>query len=109
MRKLLLTLAVLCGTVSAWAQTVVTAINTEKVYTLECMSGAAHSTTRFIADNGTVINGRSETPTYFSFEAGETEGTYYIKSVQSSKYLNCDAGKLWVSGYFRLVDNHNQE
>lgn len=91
MRKLLLTLAVLCGTVSAWAQTVVTAIDTEKVYTLECRSGYAHSTTRFIADNGSVINGQSATPTYFSFEAGETEGTYYIKSVVSSKYLNSNA------------------
>ena len=97
MRKLLLTLAVLCGTVSAWAQTVVTVINTEKVYTLECRSGYAHSTARFIADNGSVINGQSETPTYFSFEAGETEGTYYIKSVVSSKYLNCDAGNLSAS------------
>ena len=35
MRKLLLTLAVLCGTVSAWAQTVVTAIDTEKVGSVE--------------------------------------------------------------------------
>ena len=97
MRKLLLTLAVLCGTVSAWAQTVVTAINTEKVYTLECMSGAVHSTTRFIADDGTTINGQSGTSTFFCFEDGETEGTYYIKSVVSSKYLNCDAGNLSAS------------
>ena len=97
MRKLLLTLAVLCGTVSAWAQTVVTAINTEKVYTLECMSGAAHSTTRFIADNGTTINGQSGTSTFFCFEDGETEGTYYIKSVESSKYLNSDGTNIFAS------------
>jgi len=97
MRKLLLTLAVLCGTVSGWAQTVVTAINTEKVYTLECMSGAAHSTTRFIADNGTTINGQSGTSTFFCFEDGETEGTYYIKSVESSKYLNSDGTNIFAS------------
>ena len=75
---------------TAMAQTVVTTINTAKYYTLECRSGAAHSTTRFISDNGTVINGQSSSSTFFVFEDGETEGTYYIKSYTSGRYINCD-------------------
>lgn len=79
------------------APKVVTAINPEMYYTLECRSGAAHSTERFISDNGTVINGRSAEPTYLMFEPGETEGTYYIKSVVSGKYINSDGSKITAS------------
>lgn len=60
-----------------------------KYYTLECYSSAAHSTTRFIADNGTVIDGRSAEGSAFTFEAAG-DGGYYMKSHKSGKYLNCD-------------------
>ena len=87
MKKTLLSFALLLIGVGAWAQTVVTAINTEKYYTLECRSGAAHNTSRFIGDNGTVINGQSPTASYFVFEEAEAENSYYIKSYKTGKYL----------------------
>lgn len=86
MKKLLLSLVALLFTVGTWAQNVVTDINPEKVYTLECRSGYAHSSTRFIGDNGTIINGQAAEGTYFSFV--QADGGYYIKSVVSGKYLN---------------------
>ena len=88
MRKILLSLAALLTAGVAWAQTVVTAINTQKYYTLECRSGAAHNTSRFIGDDGTVINGQSPTASYLVFEAAEAENSYYIKSYKTGKYIN---------------------
>ena len=78
------------------AQTVVTTINTEMSYTLECKSGYAHSTTRFIGvtDAG-VINGQSAAAAYITFEAGEDAGSYYIKV--GEKYINCDGTNLSAS------------
>ncbi len=86
MKKFLLSLVALLTTVGSWAQNVATTINPEMVYTLECRSGYAHSTARFIGDKDGVINGQAKEGTYFSFE--EVEGGYYIKSVVSGKYLN---------------------
>ena len=84
-------------TVQYIAPKVVTAINPEMFYTLECRSGSAHSTARFIGDNGTVINGQSSEPTFLMFEPGETTGSYYIKSVVSGKYINSDGTNLSAS------------
>ena len=86
MRKLLLTLAVLCGTVSGWAQKLVTSVQEGKYYTLECNSGEAHSTTRFLGENAYGLNGQSAKPTYLIFE--ETTGGYYVQSSLTGKYLN---------------------
>ena len=102
MKKFLLSLVAIFTTVGSWAQNVVTAISPGKVYTLECRSGYDHSSTRFIGDNGTIINGRAAEGTYFSFVA--VEGGYYIKSVVSGKYLNYEAryndnGTLQNPGY----------
>lgn len=82
---------------SAWAQTVVTSIDTEKYYTLECRSGAAHNTSRFIGDNGTVINGQSATAAFLVFEKAEGENAYYIKSYASGKYINHDGTNISAS------------
>ena len=71
MRKITLFLSMLLVGVCAWAQTVVTVINTEKYYTLECRSGVAHSTNRFIGDDGTVINGQSALAAFLVFEAAD--------------------------------------
>ena len=79
------------------APKVVTAINPNKHYTLECRSANAHNTERFISDDGTVINGRSSEPTYLVFEPGEIDGTYYIKSVVSGKYINHDGSNIFAS------------
>ena len=80
----------------AMAQDVVTTINTEKLYTLECRSGAAHSTTRFIGVNAEgKIDGHSSTPADVAFESGDDDGSYYIKV--GDKYINCDGDKLSAS------------
>ncbi len=61
-------------------------------YTLECYSGSAHSTSRFIFDDGSVITGQSATGSNFTFEeAGD--GGYYIKSAVSNKYISHSAEK----------------
>ena len=87
MKKLLLSIAFILVASITMAQRVVTAINTEKYYTLECRSGVAHNTARFIGvtENG-VINGQSATAAEIKFEAAESENGYYIKI--GEKYLN---------------------
>ena len=67
---------------------IVTTINPEKYYTLECRSASAHNTTRYIGDEDDIIKGQSSKPTYLKFEdAGN--GAFYIKSTESDKYLYC--------------------
>lgn len=87
-KKLLLFMALLCACISgAWAQTQVTALNTSKYYTLACSSTGHDATKVCLADvNGTIV-GRSTSNTFFQFEAGESDGQYYIKSVASNKYI----------------------
>ena len=70
---------------TAMAQNVVTAINTENSYTLECKA-TGHST-RFIGVTETgVINGWSIVGSKIKFEAADAENSYYIKI--GDKYLN---------------------
>ena len=71
---------------SAWAQTEVRDINTEKYYTLQCK--ATDHGGNYIAEVDGEIKGRESNPTMLVFEQGETEGTYYIKSYVSNKYIN---------------------
>ena len=96
MKKFLLMLAMLLPCVGAWAQTVVTAINTGKYYTLECRSGSAHSTARFIGvtDDGK-INGQSATAAFITFEAASSENGYYIKV--ADKFLNHSGSNISAS------------
>lgn len=85
MKKILLSFVLLLACVGGWAQTVVTEVKPGKMYTMECQPNDGH-TTRFISDNGTVINGRSAEGTYLVLEeAGEN--MYYIKSLISGKYI----------------------
>ena len=96
MKKFLLTIALvlLCG--ATMAQNVVTTIDTDHVYTLECKSGAAHSTTRFIGVTATgVIDGHSAKAAFVTFEAGDAENSYYIKV--DGKFINYDGSKLSAS------------
>ena len=98
MKKFTLLIASLFITMGAMAQTVVTAINTSKYYTIECRSGHAHNTARFIADDGTVINGQSSFASYFVFEGAEgVENGYYIKSEATGKYINSDGSIVTAS------------
>lgn len=85
MKKILLSFVLLLACVGVWAQTVVTKVTPGKMYTMECQPNDGHST-RFISDNGTVINGRSAEGTHLVLEdAGEN--MYYIKSLVSGKYI----------------------
>ena len=75
------------------APVVVTSILEDKYYTLQCKA-TDHGT--FIKDDGTSINGRSNEGSFFAFEAGDADGTYYIKSVVSGKYINADGNTVTV-------------
>ena len=87
MKKLLLSIAFILVASITMAQRVVTAIDTQKEYTLECRSGVAHNTARFIGvDADGVINGQSSTAAAIKFEAAGAENGYYIKV--GEKYLN---------------------
>lgn len=87
MKKILLSFVLLLACIGGWAQTVVTEVKPGKMYTMECQPNDGH-TTRFISDNGTVINGRSAEGTYLVLEeAKEKENMYYIKSLVSGKYI----------------------
>ena len=86
MKKLLFLFAVLCGTVSGWAQTdEVTSINPEKWYQLRC-SVDGHGK---LADNGSSLEGRAGTASFFQFIAA-SDGKYYIKSLNTGKYIGGD-------------------
>ena len=102
MKKIYFFIASLFIAIGAMAQT--TTIDVAKTYTLECQSGASHSTTRFIGVTDGVINGQSATGAEITFEAAE-EGSYYIKV--GDKYINHDgtaisasaeASTAWVLG-----------
>ena len=87
MKKLTLILALLVAMVTTTvAQTVVTAINPDNSYTLECK--ATGHPTRFLGVTETgVINGWSIVGSKIKFEAAENaENSYYIKI--GDKYLN---------------------
>lgn len=91
MKKILLSLVTLLCAINVCAQQVVTSINEKKMYTLECKSDAAHSTTRFISDTNEGLKGQSAEGTHFRFiRAGETE-YYYIQSIVTNKYLSVAA------------------
>lgn len=80
------------------AYTMTPLVDTTKYYTLECRSEYAHNTTRFIRDNGSIINGRSAEGSLFRFEAANEENGYYIKSYVTDKYLNHTEGAIYASG-----------
>lgn len=91
MKKILLSLVTLLCAINVCAQQEVTSINEKKMYTLECKSPAAHSTTRFISDTNGELKGQSAEGTHFRFiRAGETE-YYYIQSIVTNKYLSVAA------------------
>ena len=71
------------------APVVVTSISENKLYTLECRSGAAHNTTRFIGITGDgKISGRSAEAAFIKFEKANEANGYYIKVLDAEKYLN---------------------
>ncbi len=94
MKRFLLTIALvlLCGV--TMAQTVVTTINTDHVYTLKCKA-TDHSGFIGVTDNGE-INGRSASSTYIRFEVADgVDNGYYIKV--AGKYLNANGNTITPS------------
>ena len=86
MKKLLFLFTVLLSTVSGWAQTdKVTSINPEKWYQLRCSVGGHGK----LADNGSSLEGRAGTASFFQFIAA-SDGKYYIKSLNTGKYIGGD-------------------
>ena len=86
MKKLLFLFALLLTSVGAWAQSdKVTTINTDKWYQLRCIS-TGHNNNNKLADNGTSLEGQSGTATFFQFVSA-SDGKYYIKSLNSGKYI----------------------
>ena len=76
-------------TIDENAPVVVTSITEGKLYTLECRSGVAHSTTRFIGiTEAGKISGQSATAAFIQFEKANDANGYYIKIVNAGKYLN---------------------
>lgn len=91
MKKILLSLVTLLCAINVCAQQVVTSINEKKMYTLECKSPVAHSTTRFISDTNGELKGQSEEGTHFRFIRAEETEYYYIQSIVTNKYLSVAA------------------
>lgn len=89
MRKILLSLAALLTAGVAWAQTEVSVINPTKYYTLQCKATDHNG---YIAEVNGEIKGRESKPSILVFEAGTSDGTYYIKSQTSGKYINANDG-----------------
>ena len=87
MKRIITLFALLCLSTGLWAQFVPDA-NTE--YTLECCSGNAHSSTRFIGIKSEALNGQCSTGARLKFES--TNGGYYIKIVDVNKYFNWSDG-----------------
>ena len=76
-------------TIDENAPVVVTSIKEDKLYTLECRSDVAHSTTRFIGiTEAGKISGQSATAAFIQFEKANDTNGYYIKVVDAGKYLN---------------------
>ena len=84
MRKFTLILASMFLTLGTWAQTVVTTINTERSYTLQCKA-TDHTGYIGVTESGE-INGRSDIAAYITFEETSTSNGYYIKV--GGKYIN---------------------
>ena len=75
--------------------TVVTSVSEDKTYTLECQPNDGHSA-RFIADNDGTINGQTSKGSKFCFNPA-AEGSYYIQSLVSGKYINANDAQTDIS------------
>lgn len=102
MKKILSLFAlVLLSCMGAWAQTVVQApkvstATTHYYYTFHCESKEAHLTDHCLSEvEGTII-GRATESTRFEFETAD--GGFYMKSVESGKYVN------WTGSAATLTD-----
>lgn len=87
MRKatFLLMSLLLCFAVGAGAKVITTTPVAGTQYKIKCL---ATDHTGYLGDDGTTLQGRHATGTWFVLESNGTEGQYYLKSVSSGKYIN---------------------
>lgn len=87
MRKatFLLMSLLLCFAVGAGAKVITTTPVAGTQYKIKCL---ATDHTGYLGDDGTTLQGRHATGTFFILEETDTEGQYYLKSVLSGKYIN---------------------
>ena len=75
----------LCFAVEVGAKIITTAPVPGTQYLIKCL---ATDHTGYLGDDGTTLQGRHATGTFFILEATGTEGQYYLKSVNTGKYIN---------------------
>lgn len=75
----------LCFAVEVGAKIITTAPVPGTQYLIKCI---ATDHTGYLGDDGTTLQGRHATGTFFILEETGTEGRYYLKSVQTQKYIN---------------------
>lgn len=75
----------LCFAVGAGAKVITTTPVAGTQYKIKC-TATDHS--GYLGDDGTTLQGRHATGTFFILEATGTEGQYYLKSVLTEKYIN---------------------
>lgn len=86
MRKITFLLLLLFVAVGAGAKIITTAPVAGTPYKIKCISS---DHTGYLGDDGTTLQGRHATGTYFVLEAVEGQtGQYYLKSQESGKYVN---------------------
>ena len=81
----LLTLLLLCFAGGVKAGVITTTPQAGVQYKIKCI---ATDHTGYLGDDGTTLQGRHATGTFFILEATGTEGQYYLKSVETNKYIN---------------------
>lgn len=85
MRKITLLLLLLCMTVGMGARVITTTPVAGVPYKIKCI---ATDHPGFLGDDGTTLQGRHATGTWFVLEATGTDGQYYLKSQETGKYVN---------------------
>lgn len=85
MRKATFLLLLLLMAVGAGATVITDAPVAGKQYKIKCI---ATDHTGYLGDDGTTLQGRHATGTFFELVSNGTEGQYYLKSVVTGKYIN---------------------
>ena len=75
----------LCFAVEVGAKIITTAPVPGTQYLIKCI---ATDHTGYLGDDGTTLQGRHATGTFFILEATSTEGQYHLKSANTGKYIN---------------------
>ena len=85
MKKTTLLLLLLLMAIAAGAEVIKTTPQPNTPYKIRCIA-TDHS--GYLGDDGTTLQGRHATGTFFILEPTGTEGQYYLKSEKTGKYIN---------------------